>query len=144
MRSILFIAIGFAVSVMASCKKDGTSGSIAGNWAVVSDSTSSSGIGPNGTPSGNKYIGVAGDHFDFTSAGKLYVNEGGFKIDTAQYTITGTRLSLEYSYLHVGDITVRGSGGGYDITTLSRNSLVLTEDALTPGGRIYEQIILTK
>ncbi len=145
MKNLLLSAIILSVMVLFSCgKNDPSIHAITGNWNIVSDTTWSSGIGPNGTPSGNKYTGVAGDHFNFTSSGKLYVKEGNIKLDTANYTISGDTLKLTYRYLYEGGVTVQGASGSFIISTLTNQSLILTEDFLTPGGRIDETITLSR
>jgi hypothetical protein len=146
MKAFLFISAAFVIT-LASCHKDAAigPGNITGNWSVVSDSSYSSGIGPYGTPSSHKYVGVGGDHFDFTSAGKLYIKEGNIKLDTADYTIAGTdTLKLKYDYLYEGGVTITGASGSYIIATLNSQSLVLTYFGATPGGIFSERIDLSR
>jgi hypothetical protein len=140
-----FFVLFIAVSV-CSCNKnnDPQSYSIVGNWNLVSDSTWSSGIGPNGTPSSNTYKGVASDYFKFTNSGKLYLKEGSVKLDTADYTVSKDTLKLKYDYFYEGGVTINGAVGSYIVTTPNNHELELTDDFITPGGAIYERITLSK
>jgi len=140
------ILLLFAGFMWASCQKNDNNfqSTITGDWSVVMDTTWSSGIGPNGTPSSHKYIGVPSDYYNFTAKGKLYVKEGTEKLDTADYTISGDTLKLTYNYLYEGGVTIQGAIGRYIITTLNNRNLVLTQDFVTPGGIIDETIVLKR
>ena len=144
---ILIIALA-----LFSCHKDHDAGPalLVGNWTIVSDSTYNSGIGPNGQPTGKMYIGTAADYYHFTANGKLYVHEGTFLIDTADYTIANDThtnykmVNLKFSYLYTYGATITGANGAFDITTVTNHSLVLYSRGLTPGGIFYEAITLRK
>jgi hypothetical protein len=143
MKNLTVATLVLVVIIYSSCIKSNSNAGITGTWALVSDSTYSSGIGPYGTPSSNKYVGTSGDHFIFTG-NMLYVKEGTIKLDTATYTISNDTLKLTYNYLYEGGVTIQGAIGRYDIKTLTQQNLVLTEYGVTPGGIISETIILKR
>lgn len=129
--------------LLASCKKENTgSASLTGTWQVVSDSTSISGSGPF-KGGGQTYVGTPADHYTFTSDGHLYVHEGN-NIDTATYVVNDTKLNLNYTYLLEGGATIQGAVGYFDISSLNDHTLTLSQNGLTPEGRMVQIINLKR
>jgi hypothetical protein len=150
--SIFVLVIALA---LFSCGKGSTNDngptSIVGNWSIVSDSSYTTGIGAYGPPSGNKYIGTAADHYDFTSDGGLTIHEGTIMTGTASYTVgpdTITKLkkvNIKFSNLtYDGGTTLTNASKSFDISSLTNNSMVLTSSLLSPGGAFYETVVLKK
>lgn len=141
----LITFVCFMILAFVSCKKgDDGPVSIVGNWSLVSDSTYINfGVGNFDTTYYHVYKGLSADHFNFTENGKLYVQDGDLT-DTANYTITGQKLSLVYTYYSAGGVTITGNVGGYTISGLTYRSLILTSDLLTPEGPIDETITLKR
>lgn len=140
----LFILFAVSIVLMtAACHKDeSVNPSLTGTWNVVSDSTYSSGIGPNGTPSSSKYIGVSGDHYTFTST-TLTIKEGNIRSANATYTISKDTLKLKYTSLVDEGVTITGATGSYVIAQ-SGSKLKLSSFVITPGGIFAEYITLSR
>jgi len=141
----LFIIFAVSIVLMtAACGKSvnppGTS--LIGTWNVVSDSTYSSGIGPNGTPSSSKYIGVTGDHYIFTS-NTLAIREADLRNAHATYTISKDTLKLIYTSLTDHGVAITGARGSY-VFAQSGNDLKLSSFVITPGGIFSEIIMLNR
>jgi len=144
MKALFIIFAVSIVLIMAACHKDeSVSASLTGTWNVVSDSTYSSGIGPYGTPSGSKYIGVPGDQFIFTS-NTLAMREANLRSAHGTYAISKDTLKLKYtSFVDHGTI-LTGATGSYLITQSDNNNLELSSFVITPGGIFKEYIILRR
>ncbi len=136
--------IAIIVSGFLSCKKDANAG-ITGNWHLVSDSTYTSGIGPNGKPGGSTYTGLSADSYDFMANGHLIAHVAG-NIDSATYTVqAGNKLSINYSIVHEFDGAVlKGANADFDLSVQSSHKAVLTSNILTPGGRFARILVLAK
>lgn len=144
MKTLFIICAVSIVLMTAACGKSvsppGTS--VIGTWNIVSDSTYSSGIGPNGTPSSNKYIGVPGDQYVFTS-NTLAIREADLRNAHANYTISKDTLKLIYTSLTDHGVAITGAKGSYVIAH-SGNNLKLSSFVITPGGIFNEIIILNR
>lgn len=135
-----------------SCGKgsDNKAVNIVGNWSLVSDSTYNTGIGPDGPPSGSKYVGTAADHFDFAENGDLTIHEGDILIGTGTYTIaTDTftklkRVDMKFTNFTYKGSTVTNGGRSLDVKSLNSHSMILYSALLSPGGAFYETVILRK
>jgi hypothetical protein len=147
MKNIIAILFAlFIVSGFISCKKIPLSPTptIVGNWSVVKDSANSSGWGLNTSGATSAvYIGTASDHFNFTSAGKLYVHEGDVISDTASYTVKADTVKLKYSYFETYGTQLTGVSDTYTISNLSTNSLTLKMLLITPEA-VYNEVITLK
>jgi hypothetical protein len=146
---VLVIALALFSCGKSSTNDNGPS-SIVGNWSIVSDSSYTTGIGANGPPSGNKYIGTAADHYDFTSDGGLTIHEGTIMTGTASYTVgPDTITKLKRVNIKFSNVTYEGSlltnaSKFFDISSLTSNSMVLSSSLLSPGGAFYETVVLKK
>ncbi|GAA3975766.1 hypothetical protein [Mucilaginibacter dorajii] len=140
--TLSFIAL--IITGFLSCKKDANAG-ITGKWQLVSDSTHTSGIGPNGTPGGGTYVGQATDSYDFMANGQLIAHVAG-KVDSATYTVQpGNKLHINYSIVHEFDGAIlKGASTDFDLSVQSSHKAVLTSDIITPGGTIARIVVLTK
>jgi len=153
MKNFIPASLVFIIALaLFSCGKgsDNTPINIIGNWSIVSDSTYNTGIGPNGTPSGSKYIGIAADHYDFAANGDLSIKEGTIMTGTATYTIaTDTitklkRVDIKFSNLTYGGSAIINASKSFDIKALDSHNMVLYYRFLSPGGAFYETVILSK
>src|ERR1700744_1264931 len=99
MRYSIAILTLFIITGIFSCKKDSSSTSIVGKWNLVSDSTSSSGVGSGNGSSGHTYTGVSGDYFEFTSQGSFSANEADVLSSAGTYTLNKGLISINYSKL---------------------------------------------
>lgn len=145
MKNLFLIFAVSIVLMMAACGKNDTvvNASLSGTWHIASDSTYTSGIGPNGTPSSNKYIGTDADYFKFDNS-TLSINEGSFRTATATYTLSKDTLKLKYSYLDEGGVQLTGANNSYVITRLDSRSMQLKSYVLSPGGVFGEDIVLSR
>lgn len=112
-----------------------TAVTLSGQWKLVKDSvTYSDGNGQNGV-SNDIYNGKAGDYFEFTNEGKLYIQENG-AIDTANYTIN-TDKSITVNYLVYNGVPVNSYGSNivnFHQVNLTGTSVTLTSSVVSPGG----------
>ena len=150
--------IAFAAIIVTSCSKSSVQPNtstkidtskvlvsdirLVGNWNIVTDTISFQG-------SNVMYHGVAGDHYNFTKYGNLYIKEGlGNLIDTAVYSVISIQNSVAWlnNYVSVNGVstTTQSASLPYVITTLDSTSLVLTSTAGTAVGPRYEQITFKK
>ncbi len=108
---------------------------LAGNWTLVNDSTSSTGVGTGDKAWGANYLGQPGDYFKFTAGGKVYIKEGS-SIDTANYTITtDNKIQLIYSYYANVPVTNYGSVvANFEPLNLTTSSVTLTTNTVTANG----------
>lgn len=143
MKTLFIIFAVSIVLMMAACHNDQpVNPSLTGTWNVISDSTYNSGMGPNGTPSDSKYIGVTGDNFIFTGS-TVSIKEGNIRNANASYVISKDTLKLTYTSLTDHGVTITGAKGSYVIAQ-SGNSLKLSSWVVTPGGMFKEFIILSR
>jgi hypothetical protein len=118
---------------------------LTGDWTLVNDSTSSTGIGAGTQGTGSNYYGQPGDHFHFTADGKLYIREGG-AIDTATYTVTSDKKII-LNYLFYQGIPVADYGSVIAIFNqvgLKANAVTLSSSIITPGGTYSRAINLKR
>jgi len=112
-----------------------TAVTLTGQWKLVKDSVSySNGLGQSG-PSSDVYNGKAADYFEFTSDGKLYIQENGL-VDTANYVIN-TDQSITVNYLVYNSLTVASYGSiitNFHQVNLTGSSVTLTSSVVAPGG----------
>jgi hypothetical protein len=146
MKTFLLIAV-ISTIALASCRKGAVNPNpstnvknIVGNWNLVSDSSYSA-IGAASHTTMNKYIGLPGDHYNFTANGNLYIKVGTEK-DTATYSVKADTLNLLYSYINNSTTTVATSS--YKMTNFTGNTLTLSDEILTPGGFFGTVINLRK
>lgn len=144
MKNCLLFIVALGAITFASCNKNNTNWptELSGTWHIVSDSTYSSGIGPYGTPSGQKYIGTVADYFKF-DGNKLSIKEGNIRTATATYVVSKDTLKLSYSYLDEGGTQITGATNSYVISQLDSRNLQLRSFLASPGGLFTETIILS-
>src|ERR1700743_1464273 len=117
--------------------------SIQGDWTLISDSTSTaSGATDRLTATG--YKGKAGDHFNFTDEGKLYISENG-KNDTASYTITrDNKIVLNFTNQPDTAKTYGASLNVFNPAKLTAKCITLVSAVITTEGATYRTIQLKK
>jgi hypothetical protein len=114
---------------------------LAGNWTLVSDSTSLTGGEKPGFDSGSKYTGQPGDYFNITSDGKISMNEGSnYQAIDCVETDSGKNL-FELWYTQYPNVAL--AGGGFIRAELlkplvSAHSAVLTTQVVGTMG-IYSR-----
>lgn len=111
---------------------------------MVSDSTSTTGVGASGRAASAKYMGLGTDYFNFSAQGLLYIREGNNLQDTAAYTINQNQLSIAHSAPFHQGVMIVSSTISYTITTINEHNLTLIGNIITPGGASYEYISLTR
>ncbi|MBS1519522.1 MAG: hypothetical protein JST50_00890 [Bacteroidetes bacterium] len=121
-----------------------TAVTLSGQWKLVKDSVAySDGLGQN-SPSSDVYNGKAADYFEFTSDGKLYIQENGL-VDTANYTIN-TDKSITVNYLVYNSLKVASYGSiitNFQQVNLTGTSVTLTSSVVAPGG-VQSRVIALK
>ena len=115
---------------------------LVGNWNIVSDTISYNG-------NNTMYHGVSTDHYIFSKYGNLYINEGlNNYVDTAVYAINSLNYLVAWQnlYISVNGVASRATSysAPYAITSLDTASLVLTANAQSPSGTLYEKIVFKK
>jgi hypothetical protein len=91
------------------------------------------------------YHGVAGDYFNFTANGHLYIKEGA-NADTATYSvINGSQLNITWYYVNGTGFPNGASKGAFTVTNLTAHTVTLTlPEIITPDGAEYEEINLKR
>jgi hypothetical protein len=139
-------------TVLFSCLKEGvntakpSSSLIGTTWNVVTDSTTTGfwGIWSGRATTGSKYIGKAGDYFNFTNYGKLYSSINGQK-DTEYYRITGDTLGFRYAYID-GQTNQPDStyNQAYIISNLTNHTVTLSSSFVSPETVFTSIVNLSK
>ena len=140
------LSIFLAAIFFIACKKDATQNSqniLIGKWQVINDSSTITGS-INGFNDSTNYIGTSNDHYDFTSKGNLFVQEGQ-DVDTAQYELTSNSdaVYILYSYL-AGNYVSGNTAESFSISNLTTNHVTLTVNGVIPEGYLYRAINLKK
>lgn len=155
MRNPAICMLIFMIAViLTSCSKENVnkaepSSSLAGSsWTVVNEVISES-AGASTPASSSKYVGKAGDYFNFTTYGKLYWSINGQK-DTATYQISGDTIKFKSAYIN-GQTNMVDSAyyPGYTISNLTGHtctlfSSVIIFGAAGAGGPVLTTINLKK
>lgn len=118
---------------------------LAGQWKLMKDSVAYAGGNGQTGVSSDVYNGKAADYFDFTSDGKLYIQENGV-IDTANYTINADG-SIVVNYLVYNGVPVSSYGSiitNFRQVNLTGTSVTLTSSVASPGGIQNRTINLTR
>lgn len=84
--------------------------SLAGNWVLVSDSTSLTGGEKPEFDSGSKYTGQPGDYFNITSDGKISMKEGSSYQAIACVETDSGNSSFELWYTQYPNVAIAGGG----------------------------------
>jgi hypothetical protein len=124
--SVFYISGILLVTLFYSCSKSGSSPiTINGDWNLVKDSVVQVISAANVTPDTTINIyDKAGDYYNFSSNGKLYMRVDGFA-DTATYTMQqNNQISINYSEANRLTLTTI-----YSVENLSEHSVVL----INPG-----------
>lgn len=131
------------VSCISACgKNDNQNVGVTGKWQLLSDSSSLSGGGPF-KGGGSIYMGVAADTYEFTANGRLVAHVKSL-VDSATYNFRGDgKIVIDYSVVHAGNATIRGSETIYDVTRPDSHIAILSAGGLTPEGW-YNRIITLK
>ncbi len=82
--------------------------SLVGTWNIAKDSTYFEGSAFSNNTTSSNYAGTPGDHFKFTSDGRLFIKEKA-KADTAVYIVSGDNRVI-VSYLFYNGSPVSGYG----------------------------------
>ena len=123
-RYILFTLV-FS-GVITACKKDNTQANLSllrHKWQIVS---------LNGEV--YRYVGKAGDYFNFGDDNKLVEFAGG-NFDTSSYSLTGGGQTLSLHSIHNG--IQSGSAFDLQIKVLSSSSLIVHYSTTPPAPVIY-------
>ena len=130
-----------------SCKKSDVTlqPTIVGKWNLVSDSTYSFlAAGGTPTPTSHKYTGTPADYYNFTSTGKVYINNNGrIGLDTANYQFTSANMvKIYYQFPTYQQPYV--INGVFTITTLTAHSLIMSSTGLTPEGSVSTFLTISR
>jgi len=127
-----------------SSDEDESSG-ITGKWNLVSDSTYW-GVGSGNHPV--DYTGVAGDYFDFSTNGYVYIDEGAVQ-DTLTYRmVTDSSIIISDFGLIINGVPdtstltslTASNGMGLSVQTL----IIESPFFLTPGGEFWRKVTLNR
>lgn len=130
------------IGLSACGKNDNQNVGVTGKWQLLSDSSSLAGGGPF-KGGGSKYIGEAADTYEFTANGRLVAHVKSL-VDSATYNFRGDgKVVIDYSVVHAGSATIRGSETIYDVTRPDSHTAILSAGGLTPEGW-YARIITLK
>ena len=116
------------------------------NWSLVSDTTTINywGIWSNKPTTGLNYIGKANDHYNFTSYGKLYIQQG-TTLDTQTYELSHDTVLVKYAYL---DGPTNKLDSAYDpfyiVTSLTNHTCTLTSTMVSPETVFNSTIKLSR
>lgn len=151
---ILFAAI-LTLLILSSCLKGRvnstenilvSTANFVGNWSLVNDTTTINFWGLwSGRPAvGTNYIAKAGDRYNFTSYGKLYIQQDN-KLDTQTYKLSHDTVLVRYAYI---DGTTMQIDSAYDplyiITNLTNHSCTLTSSLVSPETASISTIKLNR
>jgi hypothetical protein len=129
--------------VITSCKKNNNeppaTPTIQADWKLATDTVT---VGSNLDLA---YQGLSGDYYNFASDGKLYVNEGKYGRDTAEYALIGD-TAITLTKVNNGQIAKWGGlANPWRITVLTAHKMIFTSGAAIPGAGWMEEVItLTK
>jgi hypothetical protein len=143
MKHIITISLTVLITLFfISCKKELLSDSynqatIFKKWGILNDSTFI-GVGVNNHPV--KYVGQAGDYFDFRKDGYIYIKEGP-TLDTLSYSFTSNTTLLIASF----GVILNGVPEKSHITNLTPGGVTISAPfVVTPGGVFGRKVILTR
>lgn len=120
---------------------------LAGNWTLVSDSTSFSDGESAAFNSEKKYTGQPGDYFNITSDGNINLKEGPNSQAIFCVLTNSATNSFELLYTQYPNAAIAGSGFIHAQLlqpVVTANSATLTSKIVTPGGIFYRQFTLKK
>jgi hypothetical protein len=120
---------------------------LAGNWTLVSDSTSITHGQSSAFDSGVKYIGKPGDYFNINNDGKMYLQEGsnGQEIDCVETNSLTNAFELMYS--QYPNVAVAGSGFIHAQLlppVVTDHSAILTSQIIGTMGIYTRQFVLKR
>ncbi len=131
MKQLILLCVIGVPFFLVSCKKSSSPEAVAGiigKWNIINDS-SYAGVG-----AGNHlviYKGKEGDYYNFTSNGKLYINENGM-LHTSIFSLTS-------------DTTLIIDSQTYTITNLPTHDVIIsTPFVYSPGGAFGRKVTLGK
>ncbi|WP_158994892.1 hypothetical protein [Mucilaginibacter sp. L196] len=116
------------------------------NWSLVNDTTTTNFWGLwSGRPAiGINYIGKTGDHYNFTSYGKLYIQQDN-SLDTQTYKLSHDTVMVEYVYIDGPTMQVdSGYNARYIITSLTSHTCTLTSSVVSPETVFNSTIKLSR
>ncbi|MBS1500607.1 MAG: hypothetical protein JST32_00995 [Bacteroidetes bacterium] len=135
MKSLIPCALILAsVFAIASCKKssvqkpDNSPPTVNADWKIVSDSIT---IGGKLTFA---YQGVSTDYFNFAPDGKMYMHEGKWGLDTAEYTVVAdTAITFMKMYKGV-ELPWGDMGDPWKVSGLTDHKMVISSWIAIPGA----------
>jgi len=104
------------------------------NWSLVSDTTTANywGLWAGRPATGINYIGKANDHFNFTSYGKLYIQQDN-SLDTETYKLSHDTIMVKYAYINGSTMQIdSGYNARYIVTDLTSHTCTLTSSLVSP------------
>jgi hypothetical protein len=117
-----------------------------GNWSLINDDYYDFVAGDSArTFHDSNYTGTSSDYYKFTAAGKVYIKQGNFLLDTGVYTVNSSnQLNMVYNYSYRDGLLVAGSAGFYHILRCFSDTLVLRDNGITPAGVYISETINLK
>lgn len=125
--------------IIASCKKNSNeppaTPTILADWKLASDTVTI------GSDLDLAYQGLSGDYYNFSPDGKLYVNEGKYGRDTAEYALVGD-TAITLTKVINGEVERWGGlANPWKVTVLTAHKMVFTSGAAIPGAGWMEEIV---
>jgi hypothetical protein len=142
-KSVILVGSLLICLAFASCSKGHLNkypnipvsvSNLASRWALVNDTTTTSfwGIWGGRAPAGTNYTGQAGDYYNFTSYGKLYIHQN-TSVDTQTYKLGHDTVWIRTAYIDGQTLRVDSTyNPWYIITSLTSHTCTLTYFALSP------------
>lgn len=129
---LLFITIGLFMFGLSCTKNNNMPKSIVGKWNIKIDSFY---VGAGLSNHGVAYVGRSNDYFNFSSDGRVYINENSV-LDTLTYTLSSNSILVE----NFGS----GDGKGKLQSSATQNMIIRSAYFYTPGGIFGRTVSLTR